>query len=151
MTLAIPHLKPNVDSECNNEDNCSGSTDGQDFVLELILVSLDQVAPPQRGIKGAWDHEAKARDEQKPAANFAHSLVELLFMSIQASDEEAESKTQKQVGKYGPQDGGFYDRDFTGSCGGTPWDIAGCFQENSEEYDFDDTAKECLQHDTWLD
>ena len=96
-------------------------------MLEHSLGSLGQVVSPQRVIEGARDQKAKARDEQKPAANLAHSLVELLFMPVQASDEEAEPKTQKQIGKYGPQDGGFYDRDFTGSCDGTPWDISGCF------------------------
>lgn len=72
-------------------------------------------------------------------------------MPVQASDEEATPKAQKQIGKYRPQDGGFYDRDFTGSRDGTSRDIFGCSKKNNEEYDFHDTAKECLQHNTWLD
>ncbi len=91
--MTVPHLEKYVNSECNKEDNCSGSTDLQDLVLEHRLESLGEIVSPQRVIEGARDHQAKARDEQKPAANLAHSLIELLFMSVQASDEEAEPKT----------------------------------------------------------
>lgn len=118
-TVVAAGLVPDEQNKGNHQGDGGGLADAHDVLLQLFLGQLFMERPePMRAldnlglegrVEGAGDEQAKGGDQQQPSADLGYHGMELLADAAQSADEEAEAKTQQQIGQDAAEDGGLDD------------------------------------------
>jgi len=128
QTVMGAHLKPHVTHERHQQQDRCAAAD-----LECAVFEIRGFGIVRKGlVEDCWHNQTQTGYEEQTRSDLRHGVVKFLLVTFEATKEEAETETEKEVGQDGTEDGGFDNGDWVDAVVALRY----------EEYDEDDQLNE---------